>query len=526
MARESKPFRDRNPVIIGAVSLTVIAALVFLAFNAQSLPLIGGGTVYKAQFSEAAGLQPDDPVRVAGVKVGKVESLALEHGAVTVEFRVKDAFVGDQSEAAIKIETVLGAKYLALVPRGEHRARPRHADPGRAAPRRPTTSSRPSPTCRRPSSRSTPPSWPTPSRCCRRPSRTPRTRCARRCRAWPRLSDTISSRDAQLGQLLLGDPQGHPGARRPQRRVHPADRRLQHAAHRGAAAPRADRLDPHEHPGAVAAAVGAGRPTTATALTPGAAAAVHGHRHPVPQPGGARRRRSTTWRRSSGSSPTPSATAAGSTASSTTCCPPSSAACVCGGAAADPAAASACSGGNVMSGSLQRGVAVAAAVVLLAALGWTILRPAGQYRVTAYFTQTVGLYPGSDVRILGIAVGSDRPTSCPQGDQVRVDDVDRRRLRHPGRRRRRRPRARPWCPTGTCSSRRSTTAAPKMKDGATVPLERTAHPGRARPGLRRARRAVRGARPERRQQERGAVGPRRRRRGQPRRATARRSTAR
>jgi virulence factor Mce-like protein len=118
MARQSRPFRDRNPVTIGAISLSVIAALVFLAFNAQSLPLIGGGTVYRAQFSEAAGLKPDDPVRVAGVKVGQVESLALEDGAVTVEFRVKDAFVGDRSEAAIKIETVLGAKYLALVPRG------------------------------------------------------------------------------------------------------------------------------------------------------------------------------------------------------------------------------------------------------------------------------------------------------------------------------------------------------------------------------------------------------------------------
>jgi phospholipid/cholesterol/gamma-HCH transport system substrate-binding protein len=118
MARQSKNFRDRNPVTIGAVSLTVIAALVFLAFNAQSLPLIGGGTIYKAQFSEAAGLKPDDPVRVAGVKVGNVESLALEDGAVTVAFRVKDAFVGDRSEAAIKIETVLGAKYMALVPRG------------------------------------------------------------------------------------------------------------------------------------------------------------------------------------------------------------------------------------------------------------------------------------------------------------------------------------------------------------------------------------------------------------------------
>ncbi|MGY1809104.1 MCE family protein [Blastococcus sp. SYSU D00669] len=118
MARRSKPFRDRNPVVIGAISLTVIAALVLLAFNAQSLPLIGGGTVYTAQFSEAAGLQPDDPVRVAGVKVGQVESLSLSDGAVQVEFRVEDTFVGDASEAAIRIETVLGAKYLALVPRG------------------------------------------------------------------------------------------------------------------------------------------------------------------------------------------------------------------------------------------------------------------------------------------------------------------------------------------------------------------------------------------------------------------------
>src|SRR3954469_10707282 len=118
MARESKPFRDRNPVIIGAISLTVIAVLVFLAFNAQSLPIIGGGTVYKAAFSEAAGLQPDDPVRVAGVKVGQVESLSLEDGAVMVEFRVKDAFGGARPEPPIKIETVLGAKYLALVPLG------------------------------------------------------------------------------------------------------------------------------------------------------------------------------------------------------------------------------------------------------------------------------------------------------------------------------------------------------------------------------------------------------------------------
>jgi virulence factor Mce-like protein len=81
-----------------------------------------------------------------------------------------------------------------------------------------------------------------------------------------------------------------------------------------------------------------------------------------------------------------------------------------------------------MSGTLQRGVAMAAALVLLAALGWTVLRPAGQYRVTAWFTETVGLYPGSDVRVLGIPIGTVDDIE-PLGDKVRVqlsidDDYD------------------------------------------------------------------------------------------------------
>ena len=81
-----------------------------------------------------------------------------------------------------------------------------------------------------------------------------------------------------------------------------------------------------------------------------------------------------------------------------------------------------------MSATLQRGVALAAALVLLAAIGWTILRPATQYRVTAYFTGTVGLYAGSDVRILGIPVGTITEVTS-LGDRVRVqmlidDDYD------------------------------------------------------------------------------------------------------
>lgn len=113
------PFRERNPVVIGAVGLGLIVALLAAAFNAQDLPLIGGGTDYAAAFSEAGGLKPGDDVRIAGVKVGQVQSLDLEGDHVRVDFRVQDGVeFGTGTGAAVKIKTVLGAKYLALEPAG------------------------------------------------------------------------------------------------------------------------------------------------------------------------------------------------------------------------------------------------------------------------------------------------------------------------------------------------------------------------------------------------------------------------
>ena len=129
-----KSFRERNPTVIGAVGLTVIALLVLLAFNAANLPVIGGGTTYHAAFTEAAGLKPDDEVRVAGVKVGKVESVTLEGDHVRADFRVKGAWIGDASTVDIKIKTLLGAKYLAIDPNGS-----RAQDAGREIPVERTT---------------------------------------------------------------------------------------------------------------------------------------------------------------------------------------------------------------------------------------------------------------------------------------------------------------------------------------------------------------------------------------------------
>jgi phospholipid/cholesterol/gamma-HCH transport system substrate-binding protein len=115
----STPFRERNPVVIGAVSLVVLAAMVMAAFRAEDLPLIGGGDTYYAAFSEAGGLKPNDEVRIAGVRVGKVKAVELAGDHVRVEFLVdRGVDFGSQTGAAIKVKTLLGAMYLALQPDG------------------------------------------------------------------------------------------------------------------------------------------------------------------------------------------------------------------------------------------------------------------------------------------------------------------------------------------------------------------------------------------------------------------------
>ena len=113
-----KPLSERNPIAVAIVGLVLLAVIAFLVFDSANLPIIGGGTGYTAYFAEDAGLQPGNEVRIAGVVVGRVTGVSLAGNKVAVAFKVKGAWVGNQTTAAIKIKTLLGDKFLALDPRG------------------------------------------------------------------------------------------------------------------------------------------------------------------------------------------------------------------------------------------------------------------------------------------------------------------------------------------------------------------------------------------------------------------------
>jgi phospholipid/cholesterol/gamma-HCH transport system substrate-binding protein len=114
-----KPFRERNPVLVGAVSIVVLAMVLVAALRADDLPVIGGGDTYHAMFTEAGGLKVNDEVRIAGVRVGKVDDIELAGNEVKVSFKVDDAAeFGSDTRAAIKVKTILGSMFLALEPAG------------------------------------------------------------------------------------------------------------------------------------------------------------------------------------------------------------------------------------------------------------------------------------------------------------------------------------------------------------------------------------------------------------------------
>jgi phospholipid/cholesterol/gamma-HCH transport system substrate-binding protein len=73
---------------------------------------------YYAQFKDAGGIHPGDKVRIAGVDIGEVRSLAIEGDHIVVGFSLGGKQIGKDSRASIRTDTILGRKNVELEPRG------------------------------------------------------------------------------------------------------------------------------------------------------------------------------------------------------------------------------------------------------------------------------------------------------------------------------------------------------------------------------------------------------------------------
>ncbi len=88
-----------------------------LLYNTLTGTLSGNTVSYSATFSDASGLHSGDNVRVAGVRVGRVDAVKLRDNVAWVKFSVQDEQpVLRNTGVAIRYQNLIGQRYLALVP--------------------------------------------------------------------------------------------------------------------------------------------------------------------------------------------------------------------------------------------------------------------------------------------------------------------------------------------------------------------------------------------------------------------------
>ncbi len=90
-----------NPVRVGIAVLVILALVVYFGFT-KRIPFKHGYR-FKAEFASVLNIHPKSPVRVAGVNVGKVMSIARDHNAGLVTMEIEPKGLPIHGDATLKI---------------------------------------------------------------------------------------------------------------------------------------------------------------------------------------------------------------------------------------------------------------------------------------------------------------------------------------------------------------------------------------------------------------------------------------
>lgn len=111
-------------ITAGIFLLLGIGALIFLAVQATGAGgvLSGGSYEVTAKFSNIGGLKPGANVSMAGVTIGAVDGIQLDHASLEarVTMRISDRYddLPEDTSAAIYTSGLLGDQYVGLEPGG------------------------------------------------------------------------------------------------------------------------------------------------------------------------------------------------------------------------------------------------------------------------------------------------------------------------------------------------------------------------------------------------------------------------
>ncbi|OBG36274.1 virulence factor Mce family protein [Mycobacterium sp. E3198] len=113
-----------NRTRVGLMGALVTTLAVGVGQSFTSVPMLFATPTYYAQFTDSGGISAGDKVEIAGVNIGLVRSLAIRGDKVLIGFSLPGRTIGTASRAAIRTDTFLGRKNMAIDNRGADALRP------------------------------------------------------------------------------------------------------------------------------------------------------------------------------------------------------------------------------------------------------------------------------------------------------------------------------------------------------------------------------------------------------------------
>ncbi len=110
--------RGNLELVVGVFVLAGLACLAYLAIHLGKMELFGSGYRVVADFDNISGLKPGATVEVAGVEVGRVDSITLTPGdrAKLVMKLNPGLKLYDDAIASIRTKGIIGDKFVKLSP--------------------------------------------------------------------------------------------------------------------------------------------------------------------------------------------------------------------------------------------------------------------------------------------------------------------------------------------------------------------------------------------------------------------------
>jgi phospholipid/cholesterol/gamma-HCH transport system substrate-binding protein len=108
---------------VGLFMVAGILALAYLSVNLGNVDILGRqGYVVYADFPTVGGLQSGAAVEIAGVSVGRVQSISLREYQARVALRIDEAVrIQDDAIVSIKTKGLIGEKFVQINPGGSEK---------------------------------------------------------------------------------------------------------------------------------------------------------------------------------------------------------------------------------------------------------------------------------------------------------------------------------------------------------------------------------------------------------------------